>query len=163
MIGAGTLVWDGTSSWRACRATGWRSGGTPTRSRSLFDCLKRSPKISFVPLARPVSTPTPPLTVITQFVRTPHFQGRPSVFMAAATAALIPDLVYFSFFLFRNCPNFIFVWLHPADARSVSCCLTPSPRSPRASFVSDRYQLTSLQRCRNARNTCSFGGSSINN
>lgn len=50
-----------------------------------------------LPLARPVSPPTPPRTVITQFVRTPHFQGRPSVFMAAATATLIPRPCLFQF------------------------------------------------------------------
>lgn len=31
MIGAGTLVWDGSLPGEACRASGWRSRGTPTR------------------------------------------------------------------------------------------------------------------------------------
>lgn len=77
----------------------------------------RAPRAPPPARASGLSAPPPPRTVITQFVRTPHFQGRPSVFMAAATAALIPDLVYFSFFLFRNWLNlFSYVCTRPGLA-----------------------------------------------
>lgn len=66
---------------------------TCPRPTNDFQRSKRTTSRSHVP-SRP---PTPPRTVITQFVRTPLFQGRPSVFMAAATAALIPRPCLFQF------------------------------------------------------------------
>lgn len=119
MIGAGTLVWDGSLPGEACRATGGAAEvrprvAPPPRPRT----APRAPVAPRLPPARSCpSAPPSPRTVITQFVRTPHFQGRPSVFMAAATAALIPDLVYFSFFLFRNWLNlFSYVCTRPGLA-----------------------------------------------
>ena len=100
------------SSWRGVPG----AGGAPRYAHAAPRPAPPRPAAPARTSARPVRTPTP-RTVITQFVRTPHFQGRPSVFMAAATAALIPDLVYFSFFLFRNWLNlFSYVCTRPGLA-----------------------------------------------
>lgn len=60
MIGAGTLVWDGSLPGEACRATGGaaevRPRGAPPRTPH---ALPRSPRAATRSCERPVRTPTP--------------------------------------------------------------------------------------------------------
>lgn len=154
MIGAGTPDWSGILPGEACRAPGGAAVVRPHALRPLPTLSLLLPPSCFP------NPPLPPRPVITQFVRTPHFQGRPSVFMAAATAALIPDLVYFSFFLFRNSLNlFLYVWTRPGPDSLVFvvsnveliCRLQRTLWAPTGGHTCPgtvRYQLYSVQRRR---------------